>query len=85
MHVKKAWWPRGYGVSLVIGRLQVRYRLGHFATPFRKEFNLTMAFIMGFILTVAAIAPPRCSGELSRTTLANQHNQYAAQRSLLIT
>jgi len=35
-------------------------RLGHFATPLSKEFNLTM-----LTLTVAVIVPPRWAGELS--------------------
>jgi len=48
----------------------------HFATPFSKEFDLTM-------LTKAAIASPRWPGELPGTTLANQHNEYVAKRSLL--
>jgi len=37
------------------------------------------------MLTVAAVVPPRWPGELSGTTLANQHNYYAAQGSLLTT
>jgi len=52
--------------------------LGHFATPFSKEFNLTC-------WQGLQLHPPRWPGELSGTTLANQLTYYAAQRSLLTT
>jgi len=55
--------------------MRLASRLGHFATSFNKEFNLTM-------LTVAAIAPPRWPSQLSGTTLANQHN-YATVPTVL--
>jgi len=37
------------------------------------------------MLTMTAISPPRWPGEMSGTTLANQHNSNATQRSLLTT
>jgi len=50
------------------------FHLGHFVTPFSREFNLTM-------LTVAA---PRWSAELSELTLANQLNNMLADYAKIL-